>query len=208
MQRLRRLLTRNVPLVILALLLLPTIVPAVLQSLNGWMGQLKPQGDIAGFFAPSVRYWEDDLVTWGKTYNLDPNLLATVMQIESCGHPTIASHAGAQGLFQVMPFHFSATEDMLDPDTNAMRSANFLNECHNWAGDNVGMIMACYNGGPSVTRKDFGNWPAETQRYYLWGAGIYNDAYHQLADSPTLDQWMNAGGSTLCNMAAAELNIN
>jgi soluble lytic murein transglycosylase-like protein len=201
------LLTRNVPLVILALLLLPTVIPAAWQALNGWPVSRSTNGGLAGFFAPSVLYWEDDIIAWATGHNLDPNLMATVMQIESCGHPNVSSHAGAQGLFQVMPFHFLATENMLDPDTNAMRGALFLNECRNYAGDNAGMMMACYNGGPSVTYKLFANWPSETQRYYLWGAQIYNDAYHNMPQSPTLDQWMAAGGRSLCDRAEAEIGL-
>ena len=40
---------------------------------------------IAPFFEESVRYWEADIVRWGERHNLDPNIVATVMQIESCG---------------------------------------------------------------------------------------------------------------------------
>ena len=40
---------------------------------------------------------------------LDPDIIATIIQIESCGNPAARSTAGAQGLFQVMPFHFEET---------------------------------------------------------------------------------------------------
>ncbi|MCA9883982.1 MAG: lytic transglycosylase domain-containing protein [Anaerolineae bacterium] len=202
-----RRLFRNVPLLILAVLLMPTLIPAAFQGFSGLMQQLKGNGDIAGFFTPSVIHWESKIVSWASIYDVDPNLLATVMQIESCGHPNVASSAGAQGLFQVMPFHFANGEVMLDPDTNAMRGATVLKECRAFVGDNVGMILACYNGGPSVASRAFSSWPAETQRYYLWGANIYNDAYHHLSNSPTLTDWLNAGGRTLCNSAEAELGM-
>lgn len=85
------------------------------------------QGQLAAFFAPSVQHWSDEINNWANQYSVDRDLLATVMQIESCGHPTVVSGAGARGLFQVMPFHFSADEDMLDPETNARRGASYLN---------------------------------------------------------------------------------
>jgi soluble lytic murein transglycosylase-like protein len=119
------------------------------------------------------------------------------MQIESCGHPTVVSHAGAQGLFQVMPFHFSATEVMLDPDTNAQRSANFINECMTYANGDIGLVLGCYNGGPSVTRRPFNTWAHETQRYYVWGLSIYYDAVDFESESRTLTDWLNAGGGSL-----------
>ncbi len=181
----------------------------VVRSLPDWIGALgtKEQTLIAPLFTAEVAYWADDIARWADQYQLDPNLLATVMQIESCGHPTVGSYAGAQGLFQVMPFHFTSTENQLDPDTNAMRGANFLNQCLGYADGDVGLAMACYNGGPSVVSRAFANWPEQTQRYYQWGTGIYVDAAQNMPYSETLTRWLDAGGSQLCQQAASTLGI-
>jgi soluble lytic murein transglycosylase-like protein len=162
---------------------------------------------IAPLFTRQVQYWGGDIARWGQQYSIDPNLIATIMQIESCGHPTVVSRAGAQGLFQVMPFHFSTGENMIEPETNAMRSANFINECYRYTDGDVGLVMACYNGGPSVTQRAFDTWPSETQRYYVWGMGIYLDAMRFEESSNTLSQWLQAGGMNLCNSAAVALGI-
>ena len=98
---------------------------------------------IAPLFTPEVKFWASDISRWAHEDDLDPNLLATVMQIESCGHPTISSYAGAQGLFQVMPFHFDANENQLDPDTNAKRGADYLNICTGMANGDPGLSLAC-----------------------------------------------------------------
>src|SRR5262249_44113854 len=148
-----------------------------------------------------------DIGRWANEYNLDPNLLATVMQIESCGHPTVSSSAGAQGLFQVMPFHFDAGEDQLDPDTNARRAADFLKICVNAANRDAGLTLACYNGGQSVIKLPFALWQDQTQRYYRWGIGIYSDATNNQSHSDTLDQWLAAGGSALCQRASSALGM-
>ena len=165
------------------------------------------QGVIAPLFTAQVQHWETDIATWASTYEIDPNLIATIMQIESCGHPTVVSGAGARGLFQVMPFHFSSGEDMLDPNTNAFRSTNFIHECSNYADGDVGLILACYNGGPSVTFREFDTWANETQRYYVWGVTIYQDAIAFSEHSDNLDQWLQAGGVHLCNRATVALGI-
>lgn len=164
-------------------------------------------GEIAPLFTSPVQYWSEDIGRWAQQYGLDPNLLATVMQIESCGHPTVVSSAGAQGLFQVMPFHFASSEVMTDPETNARRSANFLNECRRYAREDVGLTMACYNGGPSVVNRSFHTWAAETQRYYVWGMGIYKDASQHNQSSVALDAWLSAGGGSLCRRAADTLGL-
>ena len=178
---------------------------ASVAQVRGWFGApMQPQSEtlIAPLFTPEVMHWQEDIVRWGEVHDVDPNLLATVMQIESCGHPTVNSPAGAQGLFQVMPFHFAEVENMLDPDTNAMRGASFINECSRWASGDVGLTLACYNGGPSVIGKDSRLWPNEVVRYYYWGVAIYADALVEKPQSATLDEWLNAGGSRLCDSAS------
>jgi hypothetical protein len=164
-------------------------------------------GVIAPFFAPSVRHWEPRILEWANQHGLDPNMVATVMQIESCGDPAAVSIAGAQGLFQVMPFHFERGEVMTDPDTNAYRGMKFMAELLVMFDNNPGLSLAGYNGGPGNARKAWEHWPNETQRYYRWGLGIYNEATAGQATSATLDQWLNAGGASLCRQASQRLGL-
>ena len=161
--------------------------------------------ELARFLAPAVRHWSAEISNWSAQYEVDAHLLATVMQIESCGHPKVISNAGAQGLFQVMPFHFGAGEDMLDPDTNAKRGAAFLKTCAGRADGVIGLTLACYNGGPSVLGGPPESWSYETQKYYRWGVGIYSDAIAGASRSETFDQWLAAGGERLCALALDEL---
>ena len=56
---------------------------------------------LSPIFTPEVQYWASDIKRWSEVYGLDPDMVATIMQIESCGNPVVASPAGAQGLFQV-----------------------------------------------------------------------------------------------------------
>lgn len=161
---------------------------------------------LAPFFAPAVRHWTHEINRWSAQHDVDPHLLATVMQIESCGHPKVISNAGARGLFQVMPFHFAAGEDMLDPDTNAKRGASFLKTCLRASDGVVGLTLACYNGGQSVISKPRESWSRETQQYFRWGVGIYSDAIAGAKGSDTFDQWIAAGGGRLCASALAEVS--
>src|SRR3954469_21604260 len=86
----------------------------------------EPPPSVGRVFTPEVQYWSPKIMEWSKQYNIDPNILATVMQIESCGDWQAGSGAGAQGLFQLMPDHFQDGEDMHDPDTNAKRGIEYL----------------------------------------------------------------------------------
>ena len=163
---------------------------------------------IAPGFAPAVQYWAPQIVAWAQEFDLDPNLAATIMQVESCGDPAAISSAGAQGLFQVMPFHFSPGEDSLDPDTNARRGlAYFVERLQQTSGD-VGRAFAGYNGGHGAAAAGWDNWLPETQRYYVWTTGIYGDIQHGNNENPTLQRWLQAGGASLCQQAAQRLGMN
>jgi hypothetical protein len=158
---------------------------------------------ISPLFTPEVRYWEPQIIQWAKTYQIDPNMLATVMQIESCGDWQAGSVAGAQGLFQVMPFHFSPGADPQDPETNAQAGIAYLKQSLQIANGHFGLALAGYNGGHGVIRWGWARWASETRRYYLWGSGIYLDAVNGKNSSETLQDWLNAGGGVLCQQAAA-----
>jgi soluble lytic murein transglycosylase-like protein len=164
-------------------------------------------GAISPIFTREVQHWAPQILAWAAAYQLDPNLVATVMQIESCGAPGVVSRSGAQGLFQVMPFHFAAGENMQDPDTNAARGMNYLALGLQRANGNAGLALAGYNGGHSQIGKDSSLWPNETQRYWYWGTGIYEEATNGAAQSGRLQEWLQAGGASLCNRAAEQIGL-
>ncbi|MEW6568058.1 MAG: transglycosylase SLT domain-containing protein [Chloroflexota bacterium] len=152
-------------------------------------------------FAAPVLIWRDHIARWSLEYQLDPNLIATIMQIESCGDPTAVSPAGAKGLFQVMPFHFPEGEDPFDPEDNARRGLSYLARALELAQGNVALALAGYNGGHGVIALRPELWPAETRRYVAWGVPILREVESDSGFSPTLQQWLAAGGEDLCQRA-------
>lgn len=162
---------------------------------------------IAPVFTPEVQFWEPWIIKWSRQYGVDPDILATVIQIESCGHYLVSSPAGAQGLFQVMPFHFAEGENMLDPETNARRGIAYLIGSLQRADGHIGLAMAGYNGGWGVIPRGWGRWATETRNYYRWGSLIYMDALagKTTEESAALQSWLNAGGVNLCRRAAEVL---
>jgi hypothetical protein len=156
-------------------------------------------------FTPEVQSWSTEISHWAAEFDLDPNLIALVMQIESCGHPSIRSSAGALGLFQVMPFHFTEGEDPFDPQTNAKRGLSYLARALDLAHGQVDLALAGYNGGHGVIDRDPSDWASETRRYVQWGMGILGDIYQGEFKSTQLDAWLAAGGENLCQRATDAL---
>lgn len=163
---------------------------------------------LPALFSPEVQRWTPEIQRWAIEYRLPAELIATAMQIESCGDPAVSSAAGAQGLFQVMPYHFTSGEQPLDPETNAKRGLAYLARSLQLAGGDRALALAGYNGGHGVIGLPASSWPAETRRYVLWGTGILEDVAAGLSRSPALQAWMDAGGASLCRMAAAHLELN
>lgn len=177
-------------------------------TLASTTGNAVAKAPLSPIFTPEVQFWQPLIAEWALAWEIDPNLIATVIQIESCGDPTVSSNAGAQGLFQVMPFHFDAGEDMLDIQNNARRGLAYLSGGLDISEGNAGLALAGYNGGHSVINKGYGAWHSETRRYYYWGAGIYEDAISGAQTSDRLQEWLAAGGQGLCNRArAAQQNV-
>jgi hypothetical protein len=162
---------------------------------------------LSPIFRVEVLYWADSIVRWASASNLDPHLAATIMQIESCGDPRALSSAGAMGLFQVMPFHFAATDSPYNPDTNALRGLNYLVRSLAAANGNARLAMAGYNGGISVIQKSEYSWSAQTKRYVQYGFPIYQDAISGATSSQALNEWYTGYGVSLCRQAHQRLGI-
>lgn len=179
---------------------------------SAYDGIYDPDAELADLFHPAVQYWEPAIYGWAQEAHLNPNIVATIIQIESCGNPYVASEAGAQGLVQVMPLHFEAGENQLDLNTNVRAGMQHFRDCLRWSADpnfdgvvdkdpDVGVALACYNGGPSVVTIPRSQWYSESQYYYQWGTGLWGEASRGRSSSSTLPRWLQAGGVNLCNQA-------
>ena len=162
---------------------------------------------ISPIFRIEILYWADSISKWATASQLDPNLVATIMQIESCGDPRARSSAGAMGLFQVMPSHFYAIDDPYNPDTNAARGLAYLTRSLATGGENTRLAMAGYNGGIGLIGRAEWTWPAQTKRYVQYGTPIYEDAHNGLTASKALNEWYEKYGVSLCRQAHQRLGL-
>jgi hypothetical protein len=197
------------PLIVLCFGLLLAFATGSLKSPDPQSQTVSPSanGNLAPLFTPEIQFWSSDIIRWSSEHSIDPNIVATVMQIESCGNPDARSNAGASGLFQVMPFHFLPYENAYDPDVNAKRGLNYLAQSLKNSGGDARLALAGYNGGIGVIARSESNWAAETIRYAYWGSGIYADATQNANTSARLNEWLAAGGASLCRKARQRLGI-
>jgi len=162
---------------------------------------------ISPVFTAEVQHWASSISQWAAASRVDPNLAATVMQIESCGDPRARSSAGAMGLFQVMPFHFSVTDSPYNPDTNAARGLAYLARSVDAANGDARLALAGYNGGIGVIDRGEWTWSAQTKRYVQYGWPIYQDARNGATESKAVLEWYSRYGASLCRQAHGRLGL-
>ncbi len=170
-------------------------------DINGHASKISP------IFRPEIQYWSESIYRWATEFAMDPNLVAVVMQIESCGDPHAVSRSGAMGLFQVMPFHFSSSDLPFDPETNAAHGLAYLARSFENAKGNTRLALAGYNGGIGMITHPESNWSEQTRRYVYYGASIYQEAVSGMASSPALDEWYRKYGVGICLQAGMRLGL-
>lgn len=93
------------------------------------------------------------------------SLLVAVAQEESNFEPNAVSHAGALGLFQVLPSTAQELEIDLDsPDANVLAGARYLRRMLDRFAS-LELALAAYNAGPTAVEKIGGSPTDETRTY-------------------------------------------
>jgi soluble lytic murein transglycosylase-like protein len=163
--------------------------------------------DISPIFTNEIQHWAGSITRWAAASGLDPNLVATIMQIESCGDPRARSSAGAMGLFQVMPFHFLITDEPYNPEVNAERGLAYLKRSLDAANGDARLALAGYNGGIGVIARSEWTWPAETKRYVQFGWPMYRATQNGTASNEAVQNWYLKYGVSLCRQASSRLGL-
>lgn len=135
--------------------------------------------------APAPEKLTDDqlkpmLAQAGAAYDIDADLLASVVRQESGGHAHAISRAGAQGLMQLMPG--TATElgvaDSFVPTQNIKGGTAYLDALLRKYHDNLPLALAAYNAGPAAVDRWHGIPPyPETRAYVARVIHEYNRRY-------------------------------
>lgn len=103
----------------------------------------------------------------GERHGVEPRLLAAVARAESAFNPRAVSHAGAQGLMQLMPgtARGLGVADPFDPAQAVDGAARLLRDLHRQFGSTE-FALAAYNAGPGAVQR-YGGVPPyrETQNY-------------------------------------------
>ena len=104
------------------------------------------EADLENFMAGSAIVFYGKIIEIAEEYNLDPELIFAVIEVESSWRPGAESHKGAQGLMQLMPFNVPAGTDLFDPWVNLNYGCRHLSQLLKRFKDVEKALMA-YNYG-------------------------------------------------------------
>lgn len=103
-----------------------------------------------------------------ERYGVSPALVKAVIKAESNFNPTVVSHAGAQGLMQLMPGTAQdlGVSDPFDAEQNVMGGTRYLKQLLSKYDGDLDKTLAAYNWGMgNVDRKGIDVLPEETRNY-------------------------------------------
>ena len=110
-------------------------------------------------------------------FGVDPDFVRAVIKQESGWKPRAVSHAGAQGLMQLMPktARGLGVTDSFDIRQNIRGGTKLLGQLLQRYDGNVEKALAAYNAGPARANQDRGKRPTETKRYVPAVLSHYNN---------------------------------
>ncbi len=121
------------------------------------------------------------IVRAGQRQGVDPRLIHAIIWQESKYKPAAVSHAGAQGLMQLMPAAAQrfGCEDRNDAESNVAAGTKYLRWLLKRFDGNVTLALAAYNAGEGNVDKYEGVPPfGETQAYVRIITGRYGKNFH------------------------------
>ena len=120
------------------------------------------------FFANAIPF--GDLIHQkAQKYDVDPALVAAVVETESRFHPQARSAVGARGLMQLMPRtgRWLGATNLYDPEQNVDAGVRYLKYLQDRFDGNLKKAIAAYNGGEGNVQRYGGVPPFNETRTYV-----------------------------------------
>jgi soluble lytic murein transglycosylase-like protein len=115
-----------------------------------------------------VRF-SDTIMEAGKLFDIDPALIAAVIQTESQFRPRAISPRGAKGLMQINAptQRYLRLKNVYDPRQNIFAGSRYLRELLDRFDGELTFALAAYNAGPGAVARHDGIPPYKETKAYV-----------------------------------------
>lgn len=122
----------------------------------------------AEFFSEEIPYGAL-IYEKARKYDVDPALVAAVIEQESRFKPRARSHVGARGLMQLMPRtgRWMGARDLYDPEQNVDAGVKYIKYLNKRFDGDLKKTIAAYNGGEGNVMRHGGIPPFRETRQYV-----------------------------------------
>lgn len=158
-----------------------------------------PAVKVVGQFTDTVEQWRPEIDRWAVEYGGDGitgNLIATIIQMESCGNPAYDAPGPRAGLFGVETFYVPEGQDVFKWDTNAKIGLAILADVRKQTND-MALVWGGWKSRNNMI-KSFDAWTYDGQRFFRDAGPIYDGAESGDGGVAITDWLMNGDGVIVC----------
>jgi len=116
-----------------------------------------------------AKQFDRSIISYSRQYHIDSNLVKSIITVESCFKTKAKSHAGAQGLMQLIPAtarRFGVTKSY-NPQQNIRGGVKYLKFLKSRYKGDLKKILAAYNAGEGAVDKYKGIPPYKETKHYV-----------------------------------------
>ncbi len=124
-----------------------------------------------------LKKFDGVIENYSKMFNIDKNLIRSIILAESAGQPNAVSKANAKGLMQLMDITAKdmGVKNSFNPAENIYGGTKYFHRLLKKYNGNIELSLAAYNAGPANVEKHNGIPPfEETKKYVSRVLGYYN----------------------------------
>lgn len=154
--------------------------------------------EVVGQYTNTVEQWRPQIDEWAVSYDVDRDVIATVLQVQTCGNKHFSHDIeNRHGLFGVKRSDFASGLDPYDLDTNVKVGMGILDQVYHQTNE-VGLVFAGWKSRNAMI-SSFDAWPREAMRFYWDALPIYNGAKSGDGGAAAREWLASPNGQYLCN---------
>jgi hypothetical protein len=128
--------------------------------------------EVVGQYTNTVEQWRPEIDEWSVVYGVDADIIATVLQVQTCGNKDYFSERELRyGLFGVEWFLFSEGDDHYDLNRNAELGMEVLRDLSQQT-NSEGLVFGGWKSRAAMVQS-FDRWPRLAMQFFWSARPIY-----------------------------------